>query len=551
MSLYGRLKAAAGAFLTDNSQDHSGFSFLNRPTTSGVTVNQSSALTLSPYFAGIRNISEDIGKLPTYIFEKLPESVGGKKRVPQHTVDLMFNTEPNTDMIPMDLKQTLTSHALGWGNGVAEIVRNSRGEPIHLLPIHPGRVQILRNQSGQIEYEIFTGFSVAGFRIAQSGLSIKLPQSEVFHIKGLSLDGLYGMNTTQLAADCIGTGVAAQLFTGSFFGNGAWAGGILSHPGVLTPVARENLTASWDARNRGSNKAHKTVVLEEGMKWEQVSVDPRRAQLIELRKFTVTEVARWLRIPPHKIADLERATFANIEEQNIDYITDTLLPWIIRWEQEVSRKLLKKPNLFAKFQTQALLRGDQASRSSYYKTMSSMGVLSVNEIREFEDLNPIGPEGDVHHIPLNMGVLGDTDNEKEGGNDMKVESKPTDVDEDKEDAVVPVNQKFAILISSAVQRVNNKERKAVDRVAKKGQAEWDKFATTFYSGQFTYAYDNLNPILEATCEDSVYEAANELLSIALQSHYNFQRSSKSATISDSCLQDLFNSIISGKSTPNA
>ena len=216
MTLIGRFKAAASSFLTSNTGDDYTTSFINRLTTSGVSVSQSNSMTLSPYFAAIRNISEDMGKMPTQIFEKLPEKVGGKKLLVDHTVNIIFSRQPNEDMTPTTFKETVQSHALGWGNGYAEIIRNQRGEVVELIPIHPARVIIRRNESKKLEYLVYPAFNTNGFNLTQSGEAVILKQENMFHIKGLTMDGLQGYNTTQLAADSIGAGIATQLFGGSF-----------------------------------------------------------------------------------------------------------------------------------------------------------------------------------------------------------------------------------------------------------------------------------------------------------------------------------------------
>jgi hypothetical protein len=245
---------------------------------------------------------------------------------------------------------------------------------------------------------------------------------------------------------------------------------VLKHPEALSDPAREALQDSFNSMRQGSANSHKTLILEEGMDVTSLAVDPKKAMVIETRKFSVTEIARWFRIPPDKIGDLDRATFSNIEQQNINYSVETLQPWVTRWEQEIEFKLLSKVENIARFNMNALLRGDAQSRGNYYNTMFNIGAISINEIRELEGFNSIGEEGNGHYVPMNMTIAGDTEVEEE---EEENENEENDV------------EAFEPIVKKAVMVVNNKQRNAESKGKK---LDMDT--------QCLYAFQTLAPILE-------------------------------------------------------
>ena len=354
---------------------------------SGERVTHLKALAFSAYLACIRNISEDIAKLPIKICK---EQDRGRKVITGHPVARLLTEQPNDEMTALTYKQTTTAHALAFHGGFSEIVRNGGMEPIALYPLDPNKTTVCR-ENGKLCY-----------RYQRTRV---LQPENVFVIHGLGLDGLSGYILTQICKDILGTGIAAQKYAGAFFGHGAQGSGILEYPGQMTPEARTRLRESWHATYSGSDNSHKTIILEEGMKYAPLSIDPARSQLTGTLQYIVEEVARLFRCPPHKIMHLARSTFSNIESQNIEYVQDCLMSWAVRWEQEIKRKLLTgrgDKGLYAKLNLTSLLRGDSAARSTFYREQFNIGALSINEIRELEDRNPIGPEGDVHYVPLNM-----------------------------------------------------------------------------------------------------------------------------------------------------
>lgn len=366
--------------------------------TSGEKVNNSTALTISALFACIRNVSEDIAKVPLKVYRK-----EGQYRYEQtdHPLFAMLQYQPNPEMTAISLRETLNAQAMGWGNAYAEIQRDVFGKPIYLWPIRPDRVKMMRErETERIFYRITT----------EKGSQSDIWGEDIMHLHGLGFDGMTGYNIVQYAAQSIGATIGMDKFAGAYFANGMHQSGTVKHPGSLTKPAQDRLREQLSDEFGGASKAHKFLILEEGMEFMNNIIDPKASQMIETRQFSVTEFCRWLRVPPHKVADLTRSTYSNIEEQNIDYVQDGLLGWYSRWEQVLWWKLLsdkeKKDGYYFKHSVDGLLRGDLKGRVLAYTKMWEHGVYNIDEIREKEELNPV-EGGDKRFVPMNYVTLED------------------------------------------------------------------------------------------------------------------------------------------------
>ncbi|MPN11340.1 hypothetical protein SDC9_158641 [bioreactor metagenome] len=225
-----------------------------------------------------------------------------------------------------------------------------------------------------------------------------------------------------MAKNAIGLAIATEEYGAKFFANGAAPAGVLEHPGTIKDPLR--VKESWNSAYQGSANAHKIAVLEEGMKYTPIGIAPEQAQFLETRKFQINEIARIFRVPPHMLADLEKSSFSNIEQQSLEFVKYTLDPWVVRWEQSMCRVLFsesEKPTYFIKFNVDGLLRGDYASRMSGYATARQNGWMSANDIRELENLDRISPDlgGDLYLINGAMtklqdaGLFGEVQQKKE------------------------------------------------------------------------------------------------------------------------------------------
>jgi len=401
-----KLLSLFGRKLVNLTNSERGWNIMSFGNTSKEKVNNDTALTVSTFYAIIRNISEDIAKLPLNIYRK-----EGAYRYEEtgHPISLLLNYKPNDDMTAMSFRESRNAQMMGWGNGFAFIERYTDGTVKALWPLRPDRVKLKEANSGQIYYEVTD---------EKGSVKNEWPEN-IFHGKGLGASAYWGYNIAALASQSIGAGIAIDKFAGSYFGNGLHPSGNLEHPSTLSGEAQKRLKDQFEKQLQGSGNAHGLLVLEEGMKFSQNFIDPKASQLIETRQFSVSEFCRWLRIPPHKVADLSRATFSNIEQQNIDYVTDSLLGWCKRWELEVWSKLLtekeKRDGYFARHVVEYLLRGDIQTRYNAYSQLWDRGILCANEIRAKEDMNPIDG-GDKYFIPLNYTTI-----EKAGQDDAVVD----------------------------------------------------------------------------------------------------------------------------------
>jgi len=462
----------------------------------GTRVTPGTSMQLSAYYACIRNISEDVAKLNCGAYRNLPE--GGKELVPRSPSNILFTVMPNEEMTPFSFKQTIVSHVLGWGNGYAEIQRNGRGDVVALHPIHPSRVTVERAEDGSIYYRVFKVPFDSAPHLRGQGEYVDIAPEDMFHVLGLGGDGLVGYSVAKFAQDSLGTALAAQTYGATFFGNGSTLGGLLEHPASLSKEAQDRLLDSWNKKHQGPNNAHKTAVLEEGMKFKSTAVPPRDSQFIEVREFQVVDVARWFRMPPHKIQSMEGAKFNNIEHQSIEYVQDTILPILVKFEEEIKRKIITQNAVFFKFNTNTLLRGDAKARSEYYRTMINIGAMTPNEARAFEDMNPGDDSLDQYFMQSAMSTLDQiVAGEPEEVTEEIIEvDDPQEPDEDVEDGESEDDQMAEALgpvLHSAIDRVQNKEMKAMQRQEKKGHdKEW---ADKFFSEQCDMAFSNLAAVV--------------------------------------------------------
>lgn len=389
-----------------NSLNGSRYSFFFGGTTSGKPVNENTAMQMTAVYSCVRILSEAVASLPLHVYRY--NNTGGKEKCLRHPLYRLLHDEPNPEMTSFVFRETLMSHLLLWGNAYAQVIRNARGEVVALYPLMPNKMTVDRDTKGQLFY-LYQRSSEDTPTLGKDS-QIYLTPYDVLHIPGLGFDGLVGYSPIAMAKNAIGLAIATEEYGAKFFANGAAPGGVLEHPGTIKDPQR--VKESWNAAYQGSSNSHRVAVLEEGMKYQSIGVSPEQAQFLETRKFQINEIARIFRVPPHMLADLEKSSFSNIEQQSLEFVKYTLDPWVVRWEQSMSRTLLsesEKPQVFIKFNVDGLLRGDYVSRMSGYATARQNGWMSANDIRELEDLDRIPPEkgGDLYLINGAMTKLSD------------------------------------------------------------------------------------------------------------------------------------------------
>ncbi|TVS18952.1 MAG: phage portal protein [Gammaproteobacteria bacterium] len=359
----------------------------------GRHVDEPSAMASTAVGACVRLISETIATLPLHIHEVSP--TGSRSRVRDDRIVRLLH-RPNEEMDEVQLRETLTAHALTWGNGYAEIERDGLGRPVRLWPLLPDRTFPKRDVADRLYY-----------RTTVRGEHFDLPAENVLHLAGPGWDGVVGYSPLRLHAEAVGLSQATEEFGARWFGGGARPGGILSHPGRLSEQAKRNLSDSWQDAQGGLTNAHRTAILEEGMSWTAIGIPPEDSQFLETRKFQVEEIARIYRVPLHLIQHQEKSTSwgSGIEELGIGFVTYSLQPWLTRWEQRIKSALIEEDNRYAKHSVEGLLRGSTEKRADFYVRMVQHGIFSPNEVRELEDRNPV-PGGDAHYVPANLLPMG-------------------------------------------------------------------------------------------------------------------------------------------------
>lgn len=348
-------------------------------SSTGTVISEDKANTVAAWFAGIRVISEDVAVAPLHVYRR-------DGRVTEKAIDdplyALLHDAPNPEMTSFTFRSVLQSHALAWGNGYAEKELNGAGRTVALWPLRPDRMEVVWENGRRAYY----------YRRDPLAAAVRIPADRVFHLPGLGFDGLMGYSVLRLARETLAAAINLRDYGNRVVNNDARPGVVLTHPNTLSDPARKNIQDSWDAANRRDGPG-RTALLEEGITLTTLGFPPEDVQFLESQKWQVSEVARWLRVAPHKIGDLERATFANIEEQNIDHVTSTLRAWFVRWEQQLNKDVIARPGMFCEHNLDAALRGKTLERAQAWAIKIDKGAAVPNEWRESDNQNPL-PWGD-------------------------------------------------------------------------------------------------------------------------------------------------------------
>ena len=376
----------------------------NSETDSGIYVSNQNALHYLTVLACIRVIAESVGMLPLNIYKRKGDA---RELATENPLYSVLCIQPNDYQTAAEFWEMAVAHLAWRGNFYAYKVVGVDGRLLELIPIHPGAVSVEQLVDYSLRYTV----------TFQNGKSGVFENGEIFHVKRMSLDGITGLNPITYARESLGLGVATQKHGARLFKNGARPGGVLKTDQVLNDDSFNRAKADWTATYGGSDNAHKTAILEAGLTYQPIGMTNEDSQFLETRKYQRSELCGLFRVPPHMIGDLEKATFSNIEHQSLQFVTQTLGPYLTAIESRILSDLVlprNKGRIFARFDVTELLRGDMAGRSAYYTSMTNLGAMSPNEIRVKEGMNP-REGGDIYLTPLNMAV---------NGNPPKQESEP-------------------------------------------------------------------------------------------------------------------------------
>ena len=374
---------------------------LTYDTYSGRRVSPQLAMQLTAVFSCVRVLAESVGMLPCSLYEQLDR---GNRRSVRERLNKLLSTKPNNYMTPQEFWELLIACLCLRGNFYAYKVK-ALGEVVELLPLDPSSVTPKLNSKWEPEYQV----------TFPDGKCDTLTQDDIWHVRIFTLDGLTGLSPIAYAKQAVGLGLATEEHGSRLFGNGAVTSGVLQTDQYLKDDAYERLKTDFENRHQGLANAHKPMILEMGLKWQQISMTSEDAQFLETRKFQLEEICRIFRVPLHMIQNTDRATFNNIENLGIGFINYSLVPYLTRIEQRINVGLVKPSKqgvFYAKFNTGALLRGDMKSRFDAYATGINWGIYSPNECRELEELNP-RDGGDIWLTPMNMTTKPESTPEKE------------------------------------------------------------------------------------------------------------------------------------------
>ena len=387
MNLFKLFKRKQNSISRQELGDYIGFSV---DTYSGRKVSPAMAMKLTAVFGCVRVLAESVGMLPCFLYQSTDS---GRVKAPRERLYSLLYTAPNDYMTPQEFWEYLIVSLCLSGNFYAYKVK-VLGEVVELLPLLPNSVQPKLDENWNPVYQV----------TFPDGSCDVLSQDEIWHVRTFTTDSLVGLSPISYARQAIGLGLATEEHGARLFGNGAVSSGVLQTDQTLTDEAYKRLKETFQEQHQGLSNAHKPMILEMGLKWNQISMSAEDAQFLETRKFQLEEICRIFRVPLHMLQNTDRATFSNIENLGMGFVNYSLVPYLTRIEQRINTGLVskdKRGQFYAKFNVGALLRGDMKSRYESYATGINWGILSPNECRDLEERNP-REGGDVYLTPMNM-----------------------------------------------------------------------------------------------------------------------------------------------------
>lgn len=356
---------------------------------SGVMVSPESAMRNSTVMACVRVLAETLAQLPKVVYETSPN--GRRSTDSKHALNIIFSETPNTWQTAYEFVEMMQGHLALRGNAYAQIVPGELGAVTQLIPLLPDRMVPKRLGNYQLFYEY----------TEPNGQKTTYTQDQIFHLRGLSTDGLMGLSPLATARDTFGNALAQERYQGKMFSNRVQPSGYLKGGAAVKQADAALMQQSLMEAYAGEDNWHKPMVTWGGIEWAQLGMTNLDAQFIEQMKYSANEICKVFRMQPHMVGILDKATFSNIEQQSLEFVLYTILPWVRRWEEAIQRDLISDRDHSLKFNLRGLMRGDNAARAAYYKDMVFSGLMSPNEVRELEDFDPY-PGGDEFFMQTAM-----------------------------------------------------------------------------------------------------------------------------------------------------
>jgi HK97 family phage portal protein len=393
-------QSPAGSGLTNlTARDASGWQAITSggKSSAGVRVTPMTAMGYPPLWRAINLISSRVSSLPFDCFRR-----NGSDRTydEAHPANVLLSGDVNENMDAGTFIEVITAHAALYGNGYAVIDRDSRGTPLEMMLLDPQKT-MPTIKDGRLYYLTWIEDEI-----------VRFPQRDVYHIKGLSHNGIHGMNVIEIMKDALGVGMAAQQFGGRFFGQGSNAGGILMIPGSFNDEKIRNTMNAWEQMTQGLQKAHRVALLQDGAKFQQLTITNDQAQFLQTRQYEIrATVGNIYGIPPHKLGDDTRTSHNSLESENQSLLDDCLNVWLKRHEREAKRKLLSprertSNSHFFEYNREALIQMEFDKKVNGIYRQTEMGLITWNEGRRMMNMPDIGPDGDKRFHPANWVELG-------------------------------------------------------------------------------------------------------------------------------------------------
>jgi HK97 family phage portal protein len=355
----------------------------------GAYISADTAMRIGTVFAAVRILAESVAALPLIVYRR--NKSGGKDRATDHPLYALLHDQPNPRETSFEFRERKMAHVLLRGAAYSRIVLGRNGVAEALEPLAPDRVTPELLPSGRLRFRYRD----------EAGRDSVLVQEEVFRVPGLSLDGVRPLSPIEYFRETFGLAAAQHDYIARFYKNDARPGGLIEMPADFKTTADlEKFRELWQKSFTEGNR-HKTGILQAGMTYKEIGLKHTDAQFLEMMKLTRQDIAAMFRLPPHMLGDLSQATNNNIEFQGLAFVTQTLLPWLRRWEGAIKRDLIAEDDIFAEFLVDGLLRGDSNARQNFYREALTDGWMTPNEVRELENRNPL-PGLDKPRQPLNM-----------------------------------------------------------------------------------------------------------------------------------------------------
>lgn len=369
--------------------------FSSSPLAASNIVSASTVVQIPEAYDCLQVLAQTIAALPLITYRRVGD--GGKKRFDRHPIAKLLRSRPSAEHSAYEFRHQMTWDLCLHRNAFAEIILGRGGQVAELIRLDPGLIWVVKGGDGYV------------FEVRDGTRRRRIDPDRVFHLRAppLSSDNILGRSIIEDGARTFGRALELQDYAAKFFENDATPGGVVTIPGKLTPEQAVEFKKKWQGQFTGANR-HKTAVLDNGSDYKRGEAQNDKAQFVETYRECALQICRLWRMPPHKVGILDKATFSNIEQQSLEFVTDTLLPWLVAWEQGISRQLIGNDDeYFAEHNVSGLLRGDIAARYNAYAIGRQWGWLSADDIRSLENMNPL-PDGDgqVYLQPLNMGPAG-------------------------------------------------------------------------------------------------------------------------------------------------